>query len=309
MGRGRGLLASETRPSPPSPAAKSRLASARPFAIQSRGYWHLIMKRREFLQTSLAAGGAAGLSAVLDAAAAQTSTPTREFYELRLYHLRRGPKQQLFDDFYREAALPAWNRAGVSPVGVFDVTFGPDSPTKYVLLVHPSLESVFTAAERLRADAEFLKAGSEFIKAPPTDPAYVRVESSLMVAFEGMPKLEVPALRAANKPRLFELRTYEAHSKTANKKKIEMFNVGEIAIFRRTGLTPVFFGETLIGPKLPNLTYLLVFEDLAAREANWGRFVRDPEWRKLSTTPGYTDPEILTNISNVFLRPTAYSQV
>jgi hypothetical protein len=29
----------------------------------------------------------------------------------------------------------------------------------------------------------------------------------------------------------------------------------------------------------------------------------------LSTTPGYTNPEILTNITNFFLRPTAYSQI
>ena len=112
-----------------------------------------------------------------------------------------------------------------------------------------------------------------------------------------------------NKPRLFELRTYESHSKKANKKKIEMFNNGEIAIFRRTGLQPVFFGETLIGPKMPNLAYLLVFENMAEREKNWGAFASDSEWKKLSNTPGYTDAEIVTNISNVFLRPTAYSQI
>src|SRR6266566_2282530 len=107
----------------------------------------------------------------------------------------------------------------------------------------------------------------------------------------------------------YELRTYESHSKKSNKKKIEMFNTGEIAIFRRTGLQPVFFGETLIGAKMPNLTYLLVFENMAAREKNWRTFAADPEWKKLSGTPGYTDAEIVSNISNIFLRPTAYSQI
>jgi hypothetical protein len=48
---------------------------------------------------------------------------------------------------------------------------------------------------------------------------------------------------------------------------------------------------------------------MAAREKNWRTFVSDPEWKKLSTTPGYTDPEIVCNISNLFLRPTAYSQI
>jgi len=137
----------------------------------------------------------------------------------------------------------------------------------------------------------------------------MRVESSLMVAFAAIPTLEMPAATKENQPRLFELRTYESHSKKANKKKIEMFNNSEIAVFRRTGLQPVFFGETLIGTKMPNLTYMLVFENMAAREKNWGAFVSDPEWKKLSATPGYTDAEIVSNISNIFLRPTAYSQI
>ena len=54
---------------------------------------------------------------------------------------------------------------------------------------------------------------------------------------------------------------------------------------------------------------MLVYDDMAAHDKNWGVFVADPEWKKLSTTPGYTDGEIVSNISNVFLRPTAYSQV
>lgn len=269
------------------------------------------MKRRAFVKSSLAAAGlgaVAPASAVFAAEAGSQST-MGEFYELRLYHLRRGPKQKMFDDFYREAALPAMIRNGIEPVGVFNVMAGPDSPTAYVLLRHASLESFGTSNDRVRHDPEYQKAGAAFINAPATDPVYVRVESSLLSSFKGFPKIEVPALAAEKKSRIFELRTYESHSKKASQKKIEMFNNGEIAIFRRTGLQPVFFGETMIGTKLPNLTYLLVFENMAAREASWARFASDPEWKKLSATPGYTDPEIVTNISNVFLRPAPYSQI
>ena len=124
-----------------------------------------------------------------------------------------------------------------------------------------------------------------------------------------MPKLEVPELSKEKKPRFFELRTYESHSKKANRKKIEMFNIGEIDIFRRAGLTPVFFGETLVGSKLPNLTYLLVYENMAAKDKAWATFGADPDWKKLRSTPGFTDPEIVSNISNVFLRPAPYSQL
>lgn len=263
------------------------------------------MKRREFLQASAVAAAAAATSTIARAAEAQAAT--REFYELHLYHLRQGPMLKRFDDFYRDIALPAWNRAGVSNVGVFDVTIGPDQPTKYVLLPFKSWETVNAARERFESDEAVLN--SEFANLPPTDPGYIRKESSLLLAFTSIPKLELPPQVAEKKSRIFELRTYEAHSRKANKKKVEMFNVGEIEIFRKTGLQPVFFGEGLIGTNLPKLTYMLVFDDMATRDKNWGAFVNHPDWKKLSTRPGYTNAEILTNITSVFLKPTGYSQV
>jgi len=267
-----------------------------------------LMKRRQFLTSSTTVAALAAVMPALLSRAAEGSSPVgREFYELRLYHLRRGPMQKRFDDFMRQAAIPALNRAGVSPVGVFDIATGPDNPSKYVLLPYAS-PAVFAAAyEAMATDAQVL--ASEFTTAAPTDPPFIRMESSLLLAFEGMPKLEIPKQTAEKKPRLFELRIYESHSPKANRKKIEMFNVGEIDLFRRTGLAPVFFGEALVGSKLPNLTYMLVYDDMAAHDANWRAFVTHPEWKKLSTTPGYTDAEIVSNITNVFLRPTGYSQV
>jgi hypothetical protein len=273
------------------------------FPITARSFQ--AMNRRKFVATSLAAPLIAD-SAFDEAILSEDERAGREYYELRMYHLRRGPKQKLFDDFFREISLPAMNRNGIGPVGVFNVMVGPDSPTMYLLIPHKSIESFATATDRVTSDPEYQKAGAAFINMPANDPAYIRVESSLMVAFTGMPKLEAPS---TNKPRIFELRTYESHSKRANKKKIEMFNTGEIAIFRRTGLKPVFFGETLIGQRLPNLTYMLVFDDMAAHDKNWAAFGADPEWKKLSSTPGYTDSEIVSNISNLFLRPTPYSQI
>ncbi|MBM3884189.1 MAG: NIPSNAP family containing protein [Verrucomicrobia bacterium] len=269
------------------------------------------MNRRAFLTSSIATVSAATCLApqASTGAAESAGAPAREFYELRRYHLRRGPKTRLVDEYIRQAAIPAWNRLGIGPIGAFNVATGPDSPSLYLLIPSASLEQAATADTRLWTDPEYQRAGAEMLNAPATDPAFVRVENSLLRAFAGMPKLEVPAAAKEGRSRLFELRIYESHSKKANLKKIEMFNEGEIAVFRKTGLAPVFFGETVVGSKLPNLTYMLVFENLAARDKNWGAFVADPDWRKLSTTPGYTDPEIVTNISSLFLRPTSYSQI
>ena len=111
------------------------------------------MKRREFLKSSVAAASVGALASTLNLSAAEGAEKApREFYELRLYHLRRGPKLKLFDDFYRDAAIPALGRIGVGPVGVFSVMTGPDSPTMYVLIPHKTIESFATANERIRAD-------------------------------------------------------------------------------------------------------------------------------------------------------------
>jgi hypothetical protein len=272
------------------------------------------MNRRDFVTATLAAGGT--LLAGSTARAGQGAPPAAaarpsEYYELRRYHLRRGPHTRIVDDYWRLAALPALQRAGAGPIGAFNVMIGPDSPSLYVLIVHPSLDTFASLPARLAADTAYQTAGAAYLDAAATDPAFVRLNSSLMRAFDGMPKLELPFGGGENgrRSRIFELRTYESHSEKAGKKKIEIFNTAEIAIFRRAGMHPVFFGETLVGSNLPNLTYMLVYENMAAHDAQWSAFSADPEWRKISTTPGNTDPDIVANISNTYLRPTDYSQI
>ncbi len=274
------------------------------------------MNRREFVSAAMVAGGAFLPAAALSAqgpggGAGRPSGRAPEYYELRRYRLRRGPGQQLVEAYLRDAALPAWQRAGAGPIGVFSVMIGTESPTFLVLIPHQDMAAVASLPERLGADAEYQKAAAAYLNAAATEPAFVRIESSVARAFDAMPRLELPfgAGEAGRRPRIFELRMYESHSEKAAKKKIEMFNTAEIAIFRRAGMHPVFFGETIVGPNMPNLTYMLAYEDMAAHDRQWSAFAADPEWKKLSTTPGWTDPEIVSNITNSYWRPAAYSQI
>ena len=259
------------------------------------------MNRREFLT----AGSLAGITGMsLSATTAMGGESKQEYLEFRKYRLHVGSKKNLFGNFLRKVGIPAMNRIGIGPVGVFSAMYGPNNPTLYVLLVHKSLDTVMNSAQMLMDDKEYRKAGADFVNAPLSETAFVRMESSLMIAFKDMPKLEVPE----KKGRLFELRTYESHSIKASKKKIEMFNEGgEIAIFKKTGLQPVFFGETLIGPLMPNLTYMLVFENMADRDKKWKVFGAHPDWRKLRSNPAYKDT--VSNITDIILRPAGYSQI
>lgn len=264
------------------------------------------MNRRGFLASSLAAS-AAGFAGI--ATAQDRHTTGQEFYDLRLYHLKDEAKLKLMDSFLSQAALPAAKRLGLGPIGVFYPVKAEESPTVYVLLTHKSLESAATTNLRLAEDDQFARDAAEYLKQPAKDPAFLRMENQWMVSFEGMPRLQVPAAARENKPRIFELRTYESPSEAAGWKKIEMFNRGEIAIFRRTGLNPVFFGETLVGSRLPNLTYMITFADMEEREKNWRAFSADPDWKSMSSNPEYADSAIVSKISNWFLRPAPYSQI
>ena len=262
------------------------------------------MSRRRFL------GGAVGLGAGVAMGEAKAAQVSPEIYELRQYHLRIGPQPTRLNDYLREAAIPAWNRLGLSPIGVFDAAFG-EGPTVFVLIPHPSLESVASLPARLEGDSEHRRAGAAFLEAPAVDPPYAALQSELLVAFDNVPRVEVPVATAAKGPRLFELRTYLSHSEAAHGKKMEMFapKMGELEIFRRTGLAPVFFGRAVSSFRLPSFTYMLAFADEAARTNAWGTFVNDPDWKKLRATPGYSDPEVLASITSVILRPASFSQI
>jgi hypothetical protein len=256
------------------------------------------MKRRDFL----AAASIAPLTGVSSVAAAEAGDGKQQYFEFRQYHLNVGSKKNWVGDFLKNVGIPAMNRIGVGPVGVFNAVYGPNKPTLYVLMVHKSLDTVVNSASMLLADDKYRM--TDFVNTPMSEPGYVRMESSLMLAFEGFPQLRVPE----KKPRIFELRRYESHGIKAAKKKIEMFNKGgEIKIFLKTGFQPVFYGETLIGPRMPNLTYMLAFDDLADRDAKWRVFGGDPDWKELRSKPEYKDT--VSNITDIILRPTSYSQI
>jgi NIPSNAP len=255
------------------------------------------MQRRQFM----GAAASAGLAAAPVSAAEQNA-----FFELRYYHMRNGSQTQRTSDFLSHHFLPAAHRLGIGPMGFFGAVIGEGSPFILALISYPSAAAFASGAERLAADKGFQRGFEEYNSM--TELSYVRMENSLLRAFDSVPSVAVPPA-GQHSPRIFELRTYESNNVKAAQRKIRMFNEGEAAIFQRLGMAPVFFGETLVGRNLPNLTYMLSFENMAARDKLWGAFSGDSEWQKLRAQPGYADAEIVSNISNAILRPLDFSPI
>ncbi len=227
------------------------------------------------------------------------------YFEMHWFQLRNGAQTKRTEDFFAKTYAPSLKKLGLPPVGFFQPVIGDSSPFWLVLISLPTIESVETAFEKLDADPDYRKGADEYMAG---DPPYVRREISLLRAFSSMPALVLPPAKEGSS-RIFELRTYESNTSVTLRRKIKMFEDGEIGIFRRLGMQPVFFAQTVIGRNMPNLTYMLAYDDLAARDRVWKAFGSDPEWQKLRSAPGNGDAEIVSNISNMIVRPASFSQV
>jgi hypothetical protein len=257
------------------------------------------MNRRKFA-IALGAGAAPPL-------AAEPAKPA--LLELRFLMLRTGEDNQMQrnTEFLQAGTLPAMERAGAGPMGFFASVIAPQSPFLLVLASFPNAAAMEAVREKEQHDPEYRKARAALVAHGGTP--YERVESSLLRCFEGVPSVEVPTVDAQRPLHVFELRTYESRSPATLARKIKMFEEAEIGIFRRLGMRPVFFAETIIGSRMPNLTYMLAFDSLADRETKWKAFGDDSEWKQLRSKPGNSDAELVSNISNMILRPLPFSPI
>jgi len=266
------------------------------------------MKRRDFLKTSFAASAVAGLApGATITSGAEMNAAARDYYEWRVYRLKAGTDHALLDGYLKNALVPALNRLGSKPVGVFTDLEPKEEPAVFVLIPHPSINAFVMTTTKLNANAEHRKAGAEYLEVAKKTPAFVRIDSWLLHAFAGMPHLELPAYSKERKPRIFEARTYESYSEVKALKKVDMFNNGEIEIMRDAQLGPIFFGQAIIGSNLPHLIYMLSGEDRDSHKQHFGAFAKDPRWKTLSADRQYADT--VSKITSRYLQPTSYSQI
>ena len=258
------------------------------------------MERRDFIQKSIlttAAVAGAGLSAGI----AKPQPKNKEVYEFRVYHMRRNMNP--LNNYFTNALIPALNRRGSRNVGVFSELSKSEPAEIYVLIPHASFEDFGKTTMSLKSDKEFIDASNEYNQIAVDQAVYDRYDSSLLLAFDGQPKMNVPS----NKPKLFELRIYEGYSEDAVRRKVKMFNEGEIDIFKDVKLGSVFYSENIAGKYLPALTYMAGYQTMEERDKVWKDFSVHPEWQKMSKLPEYANT--VSRIHKIFLEPLPYSQV
>jgi len=261
------------------------------------------MKRREFL-----AAGGAGLVALTTATAFAANEPTKkEFIEVRKYIVKDAEKRAKLVEILDQALIPALNRQGIKPVGVFIPI---ERETRYannvfVAIPHKTAESFVNTTAKLLADGEYMKDAAPIFETTSKDPVYTDCETFLLQGFPTLPGMEVPEL---GPNRIFEWRLYRSFNIERNEAKIRMFDVGgELPLFREIGLNPIFFGDVLAGNRMPALMYIVGCPSPEAHAESWRVFRTHPKWLAMKDLPEYADTS--TEIERVVLTPSPGSQI
>jgi hypothetical protein len=239
-----------------------------------------------------------------------TVTPvSRDYYEVRIYHISDSGQEATSDNFFRDVFIPALHRAGIGKVGIFKpveadtLAFG---KLIYIFIPFTSFDQYISLNDLLSADITYNADGKFFLDASFDNPPYDRYESILLKAFRNMPHFAFPQYDTPKSERIYELRSYESATEFRAIKKIEMFNdAGEIKLFEDLGFNPVFFGEVIAGSHKPNLMYMTSFSDMTSHDEHWKAFSSSDGWKTMSALDEYKNTVSRANIS--LLHPTLYS--
>jgi len=229
------------------------------------------------------------------------------YFQLKVYHYETDEQEKVIDEYLELAYLPALHKLGFEKVGVFkpvEKTVGKER-LLYVFLSASDLSLLVNLDQRLAKDRKYLDAGKTYIEASSSNPPFLRLETILMKAFEGMPKSALPKLSAEKNKRIYELRSYEAATEKLSVNKIDMFNNGEMDIFKKLNFNAVFYGQVIAGSTMPNLMYLTTFESMDDRNIHWKDF--GPLYKPMQDLPQYQN-NVSKNVT-LLLHPTAYSDI
>jgi hypothetical protein len=230
------------------------------------------MNRRDFL-------GAIAASSLTGADTAQGPGSKKPgCYVVHHYRLQLGSQGTRLSDYLSKTYLPAVARAQGGPSLVLEGQVTEHLPLVTVIDAFASVEQAWSLRAKLRADKAF-QDGTDGWQAGPERP-FESLTTELLEASDFAPEF-APVSPPPKSPRVYEMRVYQTHTQKELRGLVERFAEAEVKILTRAGSQPVMFGSTVFGNDRPNLTWMLAFDDMGAREKFSAAFGADPEWAAL----------------------------
>ncbi len=263
-----------------------------------------MIDRRSFLLKSTSAAAFASAAALTGRATGPEGEPaTAPFIEILTFRLHFGEQNNRLLAWLEKHAVPMLQKHRVGPAGFFTVEIGPHVPAVVEILSYPSLAEMEAAWGRVQADKDWATAIAEL---ESSGPPFFRLDTVLLRATNFCPPLKAtPPEKAGH--RIYELRFYEASTHRQLEFMHGRFAAGEIDVFHKTGINPILYADTVFGPNIPNMAYLIPFESEAHREKAWAAFRASPEWAKIAEEWMARSGELARNISNTILVPAGFS--
>jgi|SRR5580700_870596 hypothetical protein len=256
------------------------------------------MDRRSFLVS------AAGAGLLPEAAQSQEAGRRTRMYRVDYFYYRQGGQAARLNQFFSSQTPLLAKHARA--LGFFNAVFAPRLQTLMVVSGFESFDGMMSAGSEVAADPEYQQAFEEFESG--SEPPFDTSQRLLLAATDFSPEI-VPLPEKPKSPRYFELRVY--HSPTMRQQRMlhERFGNSEVKIFHRSGIHPILYADTIMGPDLPNLTYLMPFATLADREKAWDAFAADPEWVKVRADSVAKGGQIVDNNDLSLWRAAPYSPI
>jgi hypothetical protein len=228
------------------------------------------------------------------------------FYVLETYYLQQGAQVARMHDYFSKLVLPALQKVHhTGPVIFLESLVAPHMPQVVAIYGFQSFDEMWGVHTRIHLDAELVKNFEEWDQG---EPAFEQQSNVLLQAADYSPEIVTPA-EPPKTSRIFELRVYHSPTWRQLKALHERFAGPEIQIFHRSGVNPLLYSSTFFGPNMPNLTYLIPFDSLAAREKAWDTFGADPEWIKVRKESIDKHGQISAVIQISLFKSTPYSPI
>jgi hypothetical protein len=224
---------------------------------------------------------------------------------LEQFYMKHGTQLGRIHELWSKGLLPAMSKVHSGPKIFLEALIAPHIPQTAAIIGFESLDQMWELHTLLQKDQALVKAFEQAESGP--DPLVEHQSSVLLEATDYSPDIETPAKPGA--PRIFELRTYHSPTWRQLTALHQRFAGPEIKIFHRVGVHPLLYTSTAIGPNMPNLTYLIPFDSLAAREKAWDAFGADPEWIKVRRESIEKGGQIANVIQIGLYKATAYSPI
>jgi hypothetical protein len=218
------------------------------------------MNRRSWLSSLglSAAGSLAGLSAATDSQANTRSWAL----SLESFHVSDPEQMARLHSYLSGTFLPHLAQVHHGPKMFLEAIVAPQTPQALVISAFRSFDEMIGIRNKVAAHPAIQRARADLESG----------DSQILVA--AAESLQFHGGTDRRRSGIFELRSY--HAPAWGDRPLAAANLA----FRRAGIDPILTASAA-GEHLPRFTYLISFENLAARQEAWAKLDDDSEWSGL----------------------------